>query len=91
MQYLDRNYSYISCYALRKELGLRNSSNPVEKANDTTVAQRQKHNGMSWSKGGSSAMTHIRAVYLNGEGEDWNKKGTLRFQLSYSDDDAWAA
>nr|WP_305139587.1 UPF0236 family protein [uncultured Acetatifactor sp.] len=91
VQYLDRNYSYIPCYALRKELGLRNSSNPVEKANDTTVAQRQKHNGMSWSKGGSSAMTHIRAVYLNGEGEDWNKKGTLRFQLSYSDDDACAA
>lgn len=91
VQYLDKNYSYIPCYALRKELGLRNSSNPVEKANDTTVAQRQKHNGMSWSKDGSSAMTHIRAVYLNGEGENWNRKGVLRFQLSYSDEGACAA
>ena len=47
VQYLDRNYSHIPCYALRKELGLRNSSSPVEKANDMAVARRQKHNGMS--------------------------------------------
>ena len=35
--------------ALRANLGLRNSSNPVEKANDLVVAGRQKHNGMAWS------------------------------------------
>lgn len=81
IQYLDKNYSYIPCYAVRKELGLRNSSNPVEKANDMTVAQRQKHNGMSWSKSGSRALAGIQAVYLNGEEETWFIKKKLNFQL----------
>lgn len=79
VKYLDRNYSYIPCYALRKELGLKNSSNLVEKANDMVVAQRQKHNGMSWSRKGSAALSHIRAVYLNGEQEAWNQTKSLRF------------
>ena len=39
--YLDRNSNYIPCYALRKKLGLRLSSNPVEKANDLVVSNRQ--------------------------------------------------
>ena len=78
---LDKNYSYIPCYAVRKELGLRNSSNPVEKANDMTVAQRQKHNGMSWSKSGSRALAGIQAVYLNGEENTWFIKKKLNFQL----------
>lgn len=81
IQYLDKNYSYIPCYAVRKELGLRNSSNPVEKANDMTVAQRQKHNGMSWSKSGSQALAGIQAVYLNGEEDTWFIKKKLNFQL----------
>lgn len=87
IQYLDKNYSYIPCYAVRKELGLRNSSNPVEKANDMTVAQRQKHNGMSWSKAGSQALANIRAVYLNGEEETWFIKKKLRFQLHITEED----
>ncbi len=81
IQYLDKNYSYIPSYGLRKELGLRNSSNPVEKANDVTVAQRQKHNGMSWSEHGSCALSHIRAVYLNGEENIWFREKRLEFQL----------
>jgi hypothetical protein len=48
--YIERKSSNMACYALRKELGLRISSNRVEKANDLVVATRQKHNGMSWSK-----------------------------------------
>jgi hypothetical protein len=47
--YFDRNWSYIPCYALRKALGLRNSSNRGEKSNHLAVSDRQKHNGMSWS------------------------------------------
>jgi hypothetical protein len=39
----------IPVYAVRRQLGLRNSSNRGEKANDLLVAARQKHNGMSWS------------------------------------------
>ena len=57
--YLDRKAPDISCYALRSALGLRVSSNRVEKANDLLVAQRQKHNGMSWSFEGSGALAAI--------------------------------
>ena len=45
--YFERNRASIPCYAARKKLGLRNSSNQGEKANDLTVSFRQKHNGMS--------------------------------------------
>ena len=51
--YIRRKSPNMTCYALRHELGLRISSNRVEKANDLVVATRQKHNGMSWSKNGS--------------------------------------
>ena len=46
--YFEKKEDAITCYALRAKLGLRNTSNPVEKANDLVVAQRQKHNGMAW-------------------------------------------
>ena len=67
MDYLRRKKPHITCYALRKEAGLRVSSNRVEKANDLVVAGRQKHNGMSWSKCGSGALASITAAKLNGE------------------------
>ena len=56
LSYLDRNKEMIPCYALRKRLGLKNSSAIGEKMNDLLVASRQKHNGMSWSKTGSLAL-----------------------------------
>ena len=65
--YLERNRKYIPCYALRKRLGLRNSSNKGEKANDLAVSNRQKHNGMSWSINGSPALATITVLHLNNE------------------------
>jgi hypothetical protein len=59
IEYLERVRDYVPCYALRKELGLRNSSNIGEKANDLVVANRQKHNGMSWSNNGSVAFATV--------------------------------
>ena len=56
---------------LRRRLGLRISSNRVEKANDLVVAQRQKHNGMSWSVSGSSALAQISALFINGDASVW--------------------
>ena len=44
--YITRKQENIPCHALRKGLGLHNSSNPVEKENDLLVAQRQKGRGM---------------------------------------------
>lgn len=75
--YLDRKKYAITCYALRAKLGLRNSSNPVEKANDLLIAQRQKHNGMAWSPTGSGALAALQMIYLNNQQELWFKKKEL--------------
>jgi len=80
--YFERNRKNIPCYALRKKLGLRVSSNRGEKANDLVVAQRQKHNGMSWSKSGSSGLANIRALFLNNEDENWITQRKLDFKLT---------
>ena len=79
--YLDRKSPYLACYALRRHLGLRTSSNRVEKANDIIVATRQKHNGMSWSKAGSSALAVITAANVNRELDNWITTGQINFKL----------
>lgn len=81
VEYLERNRKWIPCYALRKQLGLTNSSNAVERANNLVTSQRQKHNGMSWSKAGSHALTALSAIVLNGRTREWvkNKEVNLEF------------
>ena len=64
-KYLDRNEDSIPCYALRRRLGLRNGSSPVESANNEVTARRQKRNGMSWSKSGSQALTALSVLVCN--------------------------
>ncbi len=81
-QYLDRNRPYIPCYAIRKQLGLRNSSNIGEKMNDLIVSDRQKHNGMSWSKKGSVALASVTALKRNGEAKNWFERGGIDFKLA---------
>lgn len=63
--YFEKNRICIPCYALRKLLSLKISSNRVEKANDLAVAKRQKHLGMSWSTIGSGALAQIQVYFLN--------------------------
>ena len=87
--YLDRKGDSITCYALRDKLGLRNSSNPVEKANDLLVAGRQKHNGMAWSPQGSGALAAIEMIYQNNQADIWFKKRELSlFVPEFSSDQA---
>ena len=74
--YLERKKDNITCYAVRAKLGLRNSSNPVEKANDLLVAERQKHNGMSWTPHGSGALAAIQMVFKNDQAYQWFSTGT---------------
>ncbi len=69
--YFERNRAYIPCYALRKALHLRNSSNRGEKANDLCVAGRQKHQGMSWSSSGSVALATVTTLNHNGGLTAW--------------------
>ena len=80
--YLAKNRPMIPAYAIRRELGLRNSSNRGEKANDLLVADRQKHNGMSWSKAGSVALASVTALKKNKEYKTWFQEGKLEFKLA---------
>ena len=81
IRYLQNKESVIACYAIRRRLGLRISSNAVEKANDLTVAKRQKHQGMSWSYHGSWHFAALTALYLNHEDEIWHKSASLSFKM----------
>lgn len=78
LKYFENKEDSIACYALRAKLGLRNSSNPVEKANDLIVAQRQKHNGMAWSPNGSGSLAALQMIYLNHQSDLWFRKKELR-------------
>ncbi|MCD8307295.1 MAG: hypothetical protein LUD51_03595 [Clostridia bacterium] len=74
LNYLDKKAPNMACYAVRKQLGLRVSSNRVEKENDMLVASRQKHNGMSWTKDGSGSLAAIEMIYQNKQEKLWFQK-----------------
>ena len=85
LEYLEGKRAYIACYALRKELEYRNSSNPAEKENDMVVAGRQKHNGMSWSRDGSGSLAVITAEYRNGGMDSWIRDKVIPFTMPYAE------
>ena len=82
INYLTKNRSMIPVYAVQKALGLRNSSNRGEKANDLIVARRQKHNGMSWSKSGSVSLVSVTALKQNKEYKKWFRERKIEFKLA---------
>ena len=82
IKYLMRNKPYIPCYAARKELGLCNSSAIGEKMNDLVVPNRQKHNGMNWSKADSVCLATITALKRNKENDKWFETKGLSFKLA---------
>src|SRR5260370_18905563 len=84
MNYFYRNRRCIPCYALRKKLGLRVSSNHVEKANDVVVSNRQKHNGMSWSADGSTSLATLTAVRCNSQDSNSLVQHCIRLQFNAS-------
>ncbi len=79
--YLERKKDNLACYAVRAKLGLRNSSNSVEKENDLLVAKRQKHNGMSWTDHGSGSLAALEMVFQNGYEKMWFSEGQISFAL----------
>ena len=81
IKYLERNRPYLPCYGVRKQLGLRNSSNIGEKMNDLIVSERQKHNGMSWSKGGAVALASVTALKRNQESHHWFEDRDVEFKF----------
>lgn len=80
--YIERNKAFIPFYALRKELGLRNSSAIGEKYNDLVVAQRQKRNGMSWSKDGTDNLAILKTLTINKELEIWLATQSIDFKIA---------
>jgi hypothetical protein len=82
IEYLERVRGYIPCYAMRKQLGLRNSSGIGEKCNDIIVAKRQKHNGMSWSNSGSISFGAVAATTYNGQINSWIHHQDINLELN---------
>ena len=87
IKYLSSREKYIPCYALRKKMGLLNSSNRVEAANFKIVAKRQKKHGYSWGYNGSHKLASLTALQANGELKDWLKHETLRFGFNNKNDE----
>ena len=81
--YLEGKGRYITCYALRKRAGLRNSSNGSENVNEVLVSKRQKDDDESWREVGSSSASNMACLYANGEEGLWFKEGKVTFDLSY--------
>ena len=81
--YLSNKGKYITCYALRRRAGLRNSSNGSENVNDVTVARRQKDDNKAWREIGSSSASNISCLFYNGEDDLWFSKGELTFDIQY--------
>jgi len=79
--YILRNKPYIKNYALRKQLGLRLSSNRVEKTNDQLVSSRQKKNGMSFTRNGSKGLALLTCINKNKEQTEWIKNGIIPFKF----------
>ncbi len=79
--YLERKKENICCHAIRRVFHLRLSSNAAEKSNDLVVADRQKHNGMSWSNTGSGALAILSASYRNNILRLWIQKRDVSMDL----------
>lgn len=79
--YLERNKGSIPCYALRARLGLPNGSSRIESANNEVTARRQKHNGMSWSKAGSHALTALSVLICNRCQGIWVREHTIPWRF----------
>lgn len=82
IQYLENKRKWITCYALRKKAGLKNSSNGVEGQNNEIVAERQKNSRCSWRPGGSSFLSSIATLFCNGESDRWFNEGEISFTMA---------
>ena len=80
--YIKNKEQWITCFALRKKAGLRNSSNGVENQNMVTVSNRQKKKGMSWRERGSAVLASLTALFDNCEATEWFYNNRFSFQLN---------
>lgn len=81
ISYIDRKAEYLTCYALRKYLGLHNTSNAVENLNQQLVSRREKLPWMSWSDSGSFAIAVIRCAAFNQTLEKYYRHEKVEYTL----------
>ncbi len=82
--YLDSRADMLTCYAIRKRGGLKNSSNASELCNELVISSRQKvDDRMSWCERGSGALAAVTCLYLNQGAEQWFRTNTVSFKLYY--------
>jgi len=65
--YLEKHHSEIINYNQRRRVGKTIGSRRMEKGVDLTVGRRQKKKAISWSPLGSTALSLLRIVALNGQ------------------------
>ena len=87
IDYFKRKGVYCTCYALRRRLGLRNSSNVVEATNNRNTSSRMKHRCMTWSLPGSSSIVSLKTVKLNRETGMWYDGSSFSFRQARSADE----
>ncbi len=75
--YLEARRPYLPDYKARKEAGLVNASNRVEKFNDWSVSARCKHRGMEWTEAGVVSLAVLEAARRNGELPIWRAEHRL--------------
>ena len=80
LTYFENKGKYITSYALRKRVGLRNSSNGVEAVNNTIVANDQKISNKAYRTNGSHAAASIEAAKSNRELDAWFAKRMFSFE-----------
>ena len=87
LHYLDTTNKgqYITCYALRRKAGLRNSSNGVEAVNNLIVANDQKSSNKTYRSNGSHASASIAAAFYNREFDRWVDKKQFTFEYIAAD------
>jgi hypothetical protein len=86
VEYFINRKDMLTCYALRKHAGLKNSSNSSELCNEEVICARQKvDDRMHWRKDGSSSISALTLMFLNHEEKEWFLHSQIRFQLYYNE------
>ena len=83
IDYIERKKEGITTLSIRRWLGMKIGSREVEKDNDMIVASRQKHNGMSWNREGSSNLSALTAMIRNGQMNSFILGKKLNFSPRY--------
>ena len=81
INYLWRKRHYITCTALRKKTGLRNSSNGSESVNNQYVSDLQKGKNKNWRDSGSYSVATLTCCFKNGQEDAWFYHDEFSFKL----------